>query len=104
MAEIVAVEGVDGVFLGPNDLAASGGKRWPDVWNADEAYMDASARVAAVTRAAGKIAGILARDAAMARQVVGMGYRFVGGQQRHQLPDAAPRSAGRSDPRGAAAR
>ncbi len=78
VAEIVAVDGIDGVFLGPNDLAASGGKRWPDVWNADAAYMDAVARVAAVTRAAGKVAGFLARDAAMAKQVVGMGYRFVG--------------------------
>ncbi len=78
VAEIVAVEGIDGIFLGPNDLAASGGKGWPDVWNTDAAYMDAVARVAAVTRAAGKIAGFLARDAAMAKQVADMGYRFIG--------------------------
>lgn len=93
-AEIVAVEGVDGVFLGPNDLAASGGKRWPDVWNADAAYMDAVAHVAAVTREAGKVAGFLARDAAMAKQVADMGYRFIGvSSDINYLTGAAKRSA-----------
>jgi 2-keto-3-deoxy-L-rhamnonate aldolase RhmA len=94
VAEIVAVEGVDGVFLGPNDLAASVGKRWPDVWNEDAAYMDAVAHVAAVTRAAGKVAGFLSRDAAMAKQVVDMGYRFVGvSSDINYLLGAAKRAA-----------
>lgn len=76
--EILAVEGIDGVFVGPNDLAASHGKRWPDVWNNDDDYMEAVMHVGHVARDAGKIAGFLARDAAMARSVVEMGYRFVG--------------------------
>ncbi len=94
VAEIVAVEGVDGVFLGPNDLAASVGKRWPDVWNADAAYMDAIARVAEAARAAGKVAGFLARDAAMAKQVADLGYRFIGvSSDINYLTGAAKRAA-----------
>jgi len=76
--EIVAVEGIDGTFVGPNDLAASIGARWPDVWERDTGYMDLVRRVASVTNAAGKTAGFLARDPAMAQQVAAMGYRFIG--------------------------
>ncbi len=75
---ILGVEGLDGVFVGPNDLAASFGRRWPDCWDRDADYMEAVRRVASAARDAGKIAGFLARDATMARQVVEMGYRFVG--------------------------
>jgi len=75
---ILAVDGIDGVFVGPNDLAASGVKRWPDVWERDDAYMGLVRRVAAAVTAAGKIGGFLARDAAMARGVAQLGYRFVG--------------------------
>ena len=78
VAEIVAVEGIDGVFVGPNDLAASGGKRWPDVWRNDDAYMALIRRVAETTNAAGKISGFLARDPSMAKQVAELGYRFIG--------------------------
>ncbi len=78
VAEIVAVDGIDGTFVGPNDLAASVGSRWPDVWGRDAAYMELVHRVASVTNAAGKTAGFLARDAAMAAQVAAMGYRFIG--------------------------
>ena len=75
---ICAVEGVDGVFVGPNDLAASTLQRWPDVWKTDAAYMDRIARVARAARAAGKFAGFLARDAAMAKEVIALGYTFLG--------------------------
>jgi 2-keto-3-deoxy-L-rhamnonate aldolase RhmA len=75
---IVAVEGIDGVFVGPNDLAASLGARWPDVWDADARYMDLVRRIADATNAAGKTAGFLARDAGMAARVSAMGYRFIG--------------------------
>jgi 4-hydroxy-2-oxoheptanedioate aldolase len=76
--EILAVEGIDGVFVGPNDLAASIGKRWPDVWEHDDGYMAMVKNVADASRSAGKVAGFLARDAAMAKRVVELGYRFVG--------------------------
>lgn len=77
-AEIAAVKGIDGLFVGPNDLAASSGKRWPDVWERDEEYMAMIASIPRIAAAAGKTAGILARDPAMATQTVEMGYRFVG--------------------------
>jgi 2-keto-3-deoxy-L-rhamnonate aldolase RhmA len=78
VGEILAVDGLDGVFVGPNDLAGSLGKRWPDVWDRDDAYMALIRDVADATNRAGKIAGILARDPAMAGQVAALGYRFIG--------------------------
>jgi 4-hydroxy-2-oxoheptanedioate aldolase len=76
--EVLAVDGIDGVFVGPNDLAASGGKRWPDAWTGDDAYMTLVRRVADAARKAGKCAGFLARDAKMALEVDRLGYNFVG--------------------------
>ncbi len=78
VAHILAVDGVDGVFVGPNDLAFSGGKPWPDVWEKDEAYMALIDAVPRAADAAGKVAGILARDATMAPRMMAHGYRFVG--------------------------
>jgi 4-hydroxy-2-oxoheptanedioate aldolase len=77
-AEIAALVGIDGLFVGPNDLAASSGKRWPDVWQRDPGYMDMIASVPRVCASAGKTAGILARDPEMAIQAMDLGYRFIG--------------------------
>ncbi|RWU21172.1 4-hydroxy-2-oxoheptanedioate aldolase [Pseudomonas alkylphenolica] len=72
--EIVAVEGVDGVFIGPADLSASMGHRGnpghPDVQAAIE---DAIVRI----HKAGKAAGILSADQALARRYIELGARFV---------------------------
>jgi 4-hydroxy-2-oxoheptanedioate aldolase len=78
LEEILAVEGLDGIFVGPNDLAGSLGKRWPDVWGRDDAYMATIRSIADATKRAGKAAGILARDPAMAKETAAMGYRFIG--------------------------
>jgi len=78
VAEILGVDGIDGAFVGPNDLAFSGGKAWPDVWEKDDAYMRLIDAVPPAAEAAGKFAGILARDAAQAVQMIAHGYRFVG--------------------------
>jgi len=71
---IAAVEGVDGVFIGPADLAASmgfpGQLGHPIVRSAIE---DAISRVLA----AGKAPGILATDASLARHYIELGARFV---------------------------
>jgi 4-hydroxy-2-oxoheptanedioate aldolase len=77
-AAIIAVEGIDGLFVGPNDLAASSGKRWPDVWEHDAGYMEMIASIPRVAGAAGKTAGILAGNPTMALQMIEIGYRFVG--------------------------
>jgi 4-hydroxy-2-oxoheptanedioate aldolase len=72
--EIVAVEGVDGVFFGPADLAASMGHRGnpghPDVQRVIEQGI-------ATVRAAGMPAGILTADRALARGYLEMGALFV---------------------------
>jgi len=72
--EIAAVEGVDGVFIGPADLSAALGHRGnpthPDVQAAIE---DAISRI----RAAGKAPGILVTDEALARRYLSLGCTFV---------------------------
>ena len=71
---IAAVEGVDGVFIGPADLSASMGFRGnpghPDVQVAIE---DAIARI----QKAGKAAGILSADQKLARRYIELGAAFV---------------------------
>lgn len=71
---IARVEGVDGVFVGPADLAASlghlGEPGHPEV---QAAIQDAGARL----RAAGRPAGVLATDEGVARTYLGWGYTFV---------------------------
>lgn len=74
LEEIAAVDGVDGVFIGPADLAASlghvGEAGHPEVVAAVE---DAVRRL----RAIGKPAGILTPDVAFARRCVELGTTFT---------------------------
>lgn len=71
---IAAVEGVDGVFFGPADLSASMGYRGqanhPEV---QQAILNGIATV----RAAGKAAGILMADKALAQMYLDAGAQFV---------------------------
>jgi 4-hydroxy-2-oxoheptanedioate aldolase len=71
---IAAVDGVDGIFIGPADLSASlghvGNPRHPDV----EAAIDDAIR--RITRA-GKAAGILTIDETLARHHLALGATFV---------------------------
>lgn len=72
--EIAAVDGVDGVFIGPSDLAAALG--WPGQPShgaVQAAALDAFARI----RAAGKAPGILTRDEALARHYLEHGALAV---------------------------
>ncbi|GEP47863.1 HpcH/HpaI aldolase/citrate lyase family protein [Microbacterium saccharophilum] len=72
--EIAAVDGVDGVFVGPSDLAASmgllGQQSHPDVTAAVIRTFDA-------VRAAGKPAGVNAFDPAVAQGYLDAGASFV---------------------------
>jgi 4-hydroxy-2-oxoheptanedioate aldolase len=76
---ICAVDGVDGVFIGPADLAASLGHRGnaghPDVLAAID---DAVRRIVA----SGKAAGILHADLDLARHYLALGCTFVAGVRR----------------------
>lgn len=76
LEEIAAVEGVDGVFIGPSDLSASMGHLGnPGAAEVQEAIRDAAARITG----AGKVPGILATRAEDALRYHGWGYRFVAG-------------------------
>ncbi len=71
---IAAVEGVDGVFIGPADLSASMGHRGnPGHPEVQAAIEDAIARI----RQAGKAAGILSADEKLARRYIELGAGFV---------------------------
>jgi len=73
-AEIAAVDGVDGVFVGPSDLAASmgllGQQTHPDVIAAVRRAFDA-------VRGAGKPVGVNAFDPAVARAYIDAGASFI---------------------------
>lgn len=73
-AEIAAVDGVDGVFVGPSDLAASmgvlGQQAHPDV-------VAAVRRTFAAVHAAGKPVGVNAFDPAVAEEYLRAGADFV---------------------------
>lgn len=75
LAEIVTVEGVDGVFIGPNDLAAAmnhvGNAAHPDVAKVIDAGLE-------TILASDKAAGILAVDESRAKDYVARGVNFIG--------------------------
>lgn len=74
LADIAAVDGVDGVFFGPADLSASMGHRGqPNHPEVQRAILEGIA----VVRAAGKAAGILMADPDAARQYLQAGAQFV---------------------------
>lgn len=73
-AEIAAVDGVDGIFVGPADLSAGLGHLGDA--NHPEAQT-AMAQIFAAARAAGKPSGILATAEADARRYLGLGVSFV---------------------------
>jgi 4-hydroxy-2-oxoheptanedioate aldolase len=86
---IAAVDGVDGVFVGPADLAASlghlGSPNHPDV---QAAIADAVRRI----QLAGKPPGILALDEPVARRYIEWGCRFVAVAADSLLLSAAVRN------------
>jgi 4-hydroxy-2-oxoheptanedioate aldolase len=72
--EIAAVEGVDGVFIGPSDLAAGlghlGDPAHPEV---QDAIVSAFARI----HARGKPSGVLIQDEQLAQRYLSLGCSFV---------------------------
>ena len=74
LEDIAAVDGVDGLFIVPSDLAADFGQ----LGNAAHAEVQAAiAEACARIRAAGKPAGILAPVEADARRYFAMGFSYV---------------------------
>lgn len=75
LAAITAVDGVDGVFIGPADLGADMGFR-DDLGNA--ALWDVIRDGVKIIRAGGKTAGIITLDADAAPGMIDMGVNFLG--------------------------
>jgi len=74
LAAIAATEGVDGVLFGPADLAASLGLLGK---TSDARVQDAIAHGIESVRTAGKAAGVLSAEPAIARKYLGLGALFV---------------------------
>jgi 4-hydroxy-2-oxoheptanedioate aldolase len=74
LAAIAATAGVDGVFFGPADLAASMGLIGR---SADPAVQRAIAEGIATVRGAGKAAGVLSTEPSLARRYLEAGALFV---------------------------
>ncbi len=74
LEEIAAVDGVDGVFIGPSDLSASHG-HVGEPWHPEmlAVHEDAFRRI----QAAGKAVGILTLEEDRARRHVEMGATFI---------------------------
>ncbi|HSW17251.1 MAG TPA: aldolase/citrate lyase family protein, partial [Ramlibacter sp.] len=93
VAEIASVEGVDGVFIGPADLAASFGYLGQPTHPEVKAAIEQGIRAIA---AAGKAPGILCADEVLARHYIEVGARFVAvGVDTSLLVKSASALAGR---------
>jgi 4-hydroxy-2-oxoheptanedioate aldolase len=74
--EIFAVPGLDGVFVGPNDLISSMHK--PPVMESDDPqFVDALRRVRETAKRQGIAAGIHVSNAEAARRRVAEGWQFI---------------------------
>ena len=73
---ILAVEGIDGVYVGPSDLGLSLGYE-PTLDPTAPEVLDAIATIAARTKAAGRLAGVHTGSAAMVQRAFAQGYDFA---------------------------
>ena len=73
---ILAVEGIDGVYVGPSDLGMSLGFE-PTLEPTAPAVRQAIAQIAARTRAASRVAGVHTGSPAMVRAMIDQGYHFA---------------------------
>lgn len=76
LPEILAVEGLAGVFVGPSDLSATMGLRPAPDWT-DGPVLDAIKEILVQVTAAGLIPGIATNSAAYAGRMLDLGYRLV---------------------------
>ena len=74
--DILAVDGIDGVFVGPSDfsIAWSNGQ---EVDAGSKAIIEPLSAIAAKARAAGKFCGIYGATPALAKRFAGLGYSYI---------------------------
>lgn len=84
LERILAVDGLDGVYVGPNDLGFSLGYGPKPVPEAEE-VRKAIAHIAKTASSAGKPAGIHCANPDMAQEMLDLGFRFatIGTDQTH---------------------
>ncbi|MGQ3383154.1 HpcH/HpaI aldolase family protein [Glutamicibacter sp. TV12E] len=75
--EIAAVEGLDGLYVGPSDLALAIGAAFPGDPAIKEEFEAALKRVSAAAQEAGIAAGIHNANGELAQQRLGEGYTFA---------------------------
>lgn len=73
---ILGTPGLDGIYVGPNDLALSLGEV-PGQGQPSPQVTDALLRIAEASNAAGRWAGVFCADPYMARQMIEVGYDLV---------------------------
>jgi 4-hydroxy-2-oxoheptanedioate aldolase len=76
LAEIVSVDGIDGVYVGPSDLGMSMGKTPPTLDPSDAEVLAAIKQICDVTRKHGKFAGVHTDGAKTAVRRFGEGYQL----------------------------
>lgn len=76
LESILATPGLDGVFVGPNDLALALGEQ-PGQRVAPPKTMAALQRISIAARAAGRYAGIFCTDGQIAHQMAELGFGLV---------------------------
>jgi 2-keto-3-deoxy-L-rhamnonate aldolase RhmA len=75
--EMAQVEGIDGLFVGPNDVASSMNLWPPRFGEMPREYDEAIASVPRIAKRHGKIAGIQVQDSAFANRCIELGYTHV---------------------------
>ncbi|KUI26815.1 HpcH/HpaI aldolase/citrate lyase family protein [Mycobacterium sp. GA-2829] len=75
-ADVCAVSGVTGIYVGPADLAVSMGCAPTAAWREPE-VRDAIAGLAATARAAGVVAGVHAGSGTIGKEAADMGFRMI---------------------------
>ena len=90
--EILAVPGLDGVYVGPNDLALALG--YPATQDSSEPeIVDAIATIAAKAKAHGVVPGIACPSGAVAKKRVQQGFTFVTPANQASLMAGAAKAA-----------
>lgn len=74
---ILAVDGVDGVYIGPSDLALAVGARFPGDADVQVEFDAAVERVKDAAKAAGKVAAIHTPSGEVARERIAQGFTFI---------------------------
>jgi 4-hydroxy-2-oxoheptanedioate aldolase len=90
--EILSVPGVDGFFLGPNDLSTSMHVWPPKLHDPEPAFAAAIDRTLQAALRLGKIPGIMVPDVAMANRYIAQGFTFVSLGSDARILEAAARS------------